>query len=155
VLLLENKDSEAGFMSSQTRHKFILLAIRPDDRALVSAALGSEFNILVCHTCKEAQALLHKDIALIACGVHFDYGAMFDLLRAAKANSDTQSVPFFLLIADGSRYSERVLKGIRTAAKVLGATGLVDLSKLKLQLGEKQAYEALRHAVKDALSSAM
>jgi len=142
-------------MSSQIRTKSILLAIRPDDRALVSAALGSEFNIVVCHTCKEAEAALHQDLALIACGVHFDHGAMFDLLRAAKANLDTQSVPFFLLIADGSKYSEPVLKGIRTAAKVLGATALVDLSKLKLQLGEKQAYEALRHVVNDALASAM
>lgn len=132
--------------------KKILVAIRPQDLQLVTAALGSEFEVVLCHTLKEAEAALGRDIGMIACGVHFDNGAMFDLLRAAKARPDTFNVPFYLLLGEGSGHSDAMLRGIRTAAKLLGANGFTDLSRLRSDVGEQEAYNRLRDGVRNALS---
>lgn len=134
------------------RQKKVLVAVRPQDLQLVASALGTEFDTLICHTLKEAEAALGPEIGTIACGVHFDSGAMFDLLRAAKANPATQQVPFYLLLGEGSGHSEAMLQGIRSAAKVLGAAGFTDLSQLRGELGEQGTYERLRQGVREALS---
>lgn len=133
--------------------KKVLVAIRPHDLHLVAAALGSEFDTIICHTLKEAEAALGPAVGVIACGVHFDRGAMFDLLRMAKANVHTSNVPFYLLLGEGSGHSEAVLQGIRSAAKLLGARGFTDLRRLRSELGDEQAYDRLRAGVREALSA--
>ncbi|HEV2609416.1 MAG TPA: hypothetical protein VGU61_04045 [Noviherbaspirillum sp.] len=133
--------------------KTILLAIRPQDLPLVTAALGSEFDVKICHTYEEAKANLKASVGLIACGVHFDHGSMFDLLRAAKADPQTCCIPFYLLLGEGTVHSQAVLDGIRKAAKLLGAAGFTDLSRLRADLGKQQAYEILRQTVRQALST--
>lgn len=139
-------------MAIEISEKKILVAIRPADLPIVRATLGSEFHVVVCHSFDDAIVQLTEQIGMIACGVHFDDGAMFDLLRAAKANSITRSVPFFLLIDEGAAYSPAIIEGIRLAAKILGAEALTDLSRLKTEVGEQQAYERLRQSVRKALS---
>lgn len=134
------------------RPKKILVAVRPQDLQLVAGALGSGFDIIICHTLKEAVAALDAGVGLIACGVHFDRGAMFDLLRAAKDRPETAGLPFYLLLGEGSGHSEAVLQGIRSAARLLGATGFTDLSRLRQDLGEQAAYERLRAAVREAVA---
>lgn len=132
--------------------KKILVAVRPEDLPLVTGALGPEFCAVVCHTLREAEAALGPDIGMIACGVHFDRGAMFDFLRSAQAHPHARGLPFYLLLGEGSGHSEAVLRGIRSAARLLGATAFTDLSRLRRDLGEQAAYERLRAAVREALT---
>lgn len=133
--------------------KKVLVAIRPEDLSVVSAALGSEFDVVVAHSLEDAKAQLGKQVGLIACGVHFDNGTMFDLLHAAKADPKTRAIPFFLLTGEAASFSKPIMTGIRTAAKLLGAAGFTDLAKLKADVGEQQAYERLRQVVREALSN--
>lgn len=133
--------------------KKILISIRPDDLHLVAAALGDEFSTIVCHTLKDARSHLSSELGLIACGVHFDGGAMFDLLRAAKSDPSTKDVPFFVLIGQASGHSESVLSGIRTAARLLGAEGFTDLTRLQADLGQQAAYQRIRAIVRQVLAS--
>ncbi len=140
-------------MATEKPEKKILVAVRAADLPIVRDALGIEFNVVVCHTLDDAIDQLTEQVGLIACGVHFDDGAMFDFLRCAKANPETRAIPFFLLIDEGAAYSNAIIEGIRLAAKLLGAAALTDLSRLKTEVGEQQAYERLRQTVRDALSS--
>jgi hypothetical protein len=138
-------------MGSKASSKKMLLAVRPKDLPIVSAALGSEFDLIICHTVEEAQAYFAEHIGLIACGVRFSNDRLFDLLRAVKAHPNTRRVPFYLMLGEGSKYSEAILDGIRIAAEVLGSSGLVDLSRLESDLGKAEAYRTLRETVREHL----
>jgi hypothetical protein len=138
-------------MNRPPRSKKVLVAIRADALPVVERTLGSEFDLVICHTLQAAQMQLNNEIGVIACGVHFDSGAMFDFLRFAKENPATRSIPFFLLIAETERYSKSILRGIQSAAELLGAAAFTDISRLKKSVGEEQAYERLRQSVQDCL----
>lgn len=138
-------------MASKASAKKVLLAVRPKDMPIVSAALRSEFDLIICHTVEEAQAHFDEPIGLIACGVRFSNDRLFDLLRAVKAHPNTCHVPFYLLLGEGSMYSEAILDGIRIAAEVLGSNGLVDLSGLVSDLGKDEAFRTLREMVRERL----
>lgn len=132
--------------------KQILLAIHPLALELVDRALGAEFRKIVCHNLKEAQEHLTADIGLVACGVYFDEGLMFDLLRAVRASSVAASAPFYLILGAPTDQSEAMLRGIQAAAKILGATEFIDLPKLIAELGEDGAYEHLRNIARAAVT---
>lgn len=132
--------------------KRVLVAIHPRDLPTVEVALGTEFPFTVCHTLKEAEAQLGPDIGLVSCGVHFDEGAMFDLLHAVKAHPQMQGVPFYLLVGENSQFTDSMLLGIRAAAELLAVRGFIELAKVKQQVGEAKAYERLRAAVREALA---
>ena len=138
-------------MAHTMSSKKVLVAVRPEDLPIVSDALGSAFDLIVCHNLADAQSHLGADIGLIACGVRFDSGRMFELLHAVKANPDTRSVPFYLILGVGKGYSQAILQGIKSAAEALGATGLTDLSRLENALGKEQAYQRLRDVIRQHL----
>ncbi len=139
-------------MTGTTQSRKVLVAIRPDAIPIVARTMGSEFDVVICHTMEDAKAKLNEQVGLIACGVHFDSGAMFDLLRYVKSLPETRSIPFFLLIGEGERYSKSILAGIRSAAEVLGAEAFTDLMRLKNKIGEEAAYEKLRQSIRVCLS---
>jgi hypothetical protein len=132
--------------------KSILIAVAPDDSHVVSAIVGTEFDVVVCHTLKDAQANLKEHIGLIACGVHFDHGNMFELLRAAKANQATRSVPFFLVLKENTSHSPAVVHGIRSAGELLGVDVFIDLSALSPDADIQVRYERVRQMAREALS---
>jgi hypothetical protein len=63
----------------------LLIAVSAQDINLVHDVLSDEFNLLICHSFQEAEALIGKDIDLVTCGVHFDRGRMFDLLKRVRS----------------------------------------------------------------------
>jgi hypothetical protein len=126
----------------------VLIAVRPADIHIVSAALGSEFDLIICHTLNDAVANLSADVGLIACGVRFDSGRMFEFLDAAKAHPATQALPFYLILGTGKGYSKAILHAIKTAATVRGVTAFTDLSGLEAKLGKEDAYELLRSVIR-------
>jgi hypothetical protein len=49
----------------------------------VATVLGDEFDAMISDRLEEAFAMLDSEIGLIACGIHFDGGMLFELLDAA------------------------------------------------------------------------
>lgn len=133
--------------------KKLLLAVRPMDLPAVSAALGKEFDVLITHRLEDAQAKLSAEVGLIACGVHFDGGMLFELLNAVRANPATQATPFYVLFKAEQGYSQPIIDGVRSAAKLLGATDFIDLLNMARELGEQGAYEAIRQGIREILGS--
>jgi hypothetical protein len=131
--------------------KKVLVAVRPSELPMVAEVLGSEFVLVVCHSLDDAIAHLDASVGLIACGVHFDSGRMFDFLRHVKESAAFRNVPFYILLGVG-RYSQPIMHGIRSAAKLMGAAGFTDLSGLREKVGGEQAYEQLRSVVRQVLS---
>jgi len=136
----------------------ILAAIRPEDTQLMRKVMGMEFEVAVCTTLAEAQAALAPDIAMIACGVHFDDGRMFDLLKYVKDDARFCDIPFWGLLHDNGVLSVEITRGIRTAMKTLGAKGLFNLSQLSVNGAHgpdrEAVYRELRKAVLQSLSQA-
>jgi hypothetical protein len=131
--------------------KKLLLAVRPSDLLTVSLALGDGFDTVITHRFEEAKARLNADIGLIACGVHFDDGMMFELLSAARSHSITQSTPFYVLFKEDRDYSHSMIDGIRSASKLLGATDFIDLLKMEQELGVEGARKAIRRRIREIL----
>jgi hypothetical protein len=139
-------------LNNQPPPKKVLLAVRPVDLPLVSTALGPAFELILCHTVEDAVAHFSENVGLIACGVRFDSGRMFDLLQEAKSNALTQEIPFYLILGnDEHGYSTAMIYGIRSAARALGASGFADLGKLVKTLGSGGAYSVLRSAIQKRL----
>lgn len=134
------------------KQKRILLAVRPEDDVLVSLVLGGYFDFKVCHSLREAVASLDESFGLIVGGVHFDHGAMFDLLTAVTSHPTACSVPFFLVLREETRHSASVIEAIRSAGELRGVDKFIDLRKLRTQMDEQQMLETLRNMVRDALS---
>jgi hypothetical protein len=131
--------------------KKVLVALRASEVSMVAEVLGDEFELVVCHSMNDAVIRLDDSIGLIACGVHFDSGRMFDFLRHVKNHPRYNRVPFFILLGVG-RYSQPIMHGIRSAAKLMGAAGFTDLSGLREKVGGDQAHEQLRRVVRQVLS---
>lgn len=129
----------------------ILIAVSQQDSQLVFDVLGDEFNLLICHTFQEAEALLGKDIHLVACGVHFDQGRMFDLLQRVRNTPHLREIPFLLALGRGTKYSAAILQGIDSAARLLGATAFINMLELVDGLGKEEAYEDIRRTVRRLL----
>ncbi len=134
-----------------SRKKKLLIAIRPEDVVLTKAILGDEFEILMCHTFSDACANLDETVGLVACGVHFDSGKVFDFLRHVRDNPNTGQLPFFILLGAGSRYSPAIVSGIKAAARLLAVSGFTDLTRFADKIGKEAAFEALRKGIRDAL----
>jgi hypothetical protein len=132
--------------------KKILIAIRPEDAEMMAEALGPGFDAVVCHSLAEAQTGLDQGVSLIACGLHFDDGRMFEFLKYVKANPVTKSLPFFCVKGAGGPLSRAIYQSIVIATEALGASGFVDLSDLKSKLGDEQTYKILRDALRQLLA---
>jgi hypothetical protein len=127
----------------------ILIAIRPDDTGMMTDALGAEFDPVVCFSLADACARLDPGIDLIACGLHFDDGKMFEFLKYVKADPATRPIPFFCVKGAGGPLSRAIYQSIVISTETLGASGFVDLSELISKLGEAQTYKLLRDTLHD------
>lgn len=131
----------------------VLVALRPEEVSLLRRDLEGHFNIDITHTLKEAVASIDDRIGLIICGVHFDQGAMFDLLQEVKSNPRWREIPFFLILREDTTHAEAIIKGIRQAAKLLGVDDFIDLGELRREMGAEELLENLRGRVRIALGS--
>ena len=131
----------------------VLVAIRPEDAEIMRRFFGDEFHVINCVTLAEAQAALAPDLAMIACGVHFDDGRMFDLLQSVKADPQLRAIPFWGILRDEGLLSSAITRGIRTAMKTMGASGLFNLSQVAPGQDEDTVYRELRGALRESLSN--
>nr|WP_314629763.1 hypothetical protein [uncultured Noviherbaspirillum sp.] len=130
----------------------VLVAIRPEDLDVMRRVFGDEFEVINCITLGDAKAALTDDLALIACGVHFDDGRMFDLLKMVKEDPQLQAIPFWGILRDEGLLSSAITRGIRTAMKSMGASGLFNLSQLNAGSDEDAAFQNLRSAIRQSVS---
>lgn len=129
----------------------IVVAIRPEDAEVMRRVLGDEFDLILCTSLPEAQAALTPGIAMIVCGVHFDDGRMFDLLKYAKSHDALRAIPFWGVLRDEGMLSSAITRGIRTAMKTLGANGLFNLSQVPQNEDQEKSFQALRATLAQAL----
>lgn len=113
--------------------------------------LGDEFHVAVTHSLEDATSRLSEEFGLIACGVHFDGGMLFELLNAARSNPATHATPFFVLLKEKEGYSQSIIDGIRSASRLLGATDFIDLPKMVQELGEDGAKQTIRQGICEIL----
>ena len=125
----------------------IVVAIRPEDAALMRDVMGDEFDLILCTSLPEAQSALAREVHMIACGVHFDDGRMFDLLKYVKADEALRAIPFWGVLRDEGMLSSAITRGIRTAMKTLGANGLFNLSQMRADEQPERLYKELRTAL--------
>lgn len=128
----------------------ILLAIRQEDLPAMTDALGFDFDAVVCHRLIEAETrlMLDETISAILCGLRFDRGMIFDLLRYAKADPHTRLIPFYSIVESKNIFSTAILKSVQMAADILGADGFIDLSETRNAAGKPQACENLRQIIR-------
>ena len=129
----------------------VLVAIRPEDADVMRHVFGDEFEVISCTTLAEAQAALGPDLTMIACGVHFDDGRMFDLLKQVKADPQLCAIPFWGILRDEGLLSSAITRGIRTAMKSMGANGLFNLSQVETEGQGDTAYRELRGAIRNSM----
>lgn len=131
----------------------ILVAVRYEDAPLVEAVLQGRFDYAIAHTLRSAEAAIDDRTGLIVCGVHFDSGAMFDLLKAVKADPSWCKIPFFLILREDTHHADCVIKGIRDAAKLLGVDSFIDLGELRRSMSQEQIVDELRERARQGLAS--
>lgn len=131
----------------------IVVAIRPEDAEMMRSVLGDEFDLVLCTSLSEAQEALTPEVDMIACGVHFDDGRMFDLLKHAKADEALRAIPFWGVLRDEGMLSSAITRGIRTAMKTLGANGLFNLSQMRTDDAPDALYRELRVTIAKSLAA--
>jgi hypothetical protein len=130
----------------------VLVAIRPEDAELMRRVFGDEFDLVACATLADAKDRITDELEMIACGVHFDDGRMFELLKWVKEDPRLAHIPFWGILRDEGLLSLAITRGIRTAMKSMGANGLFNLSQLDSGGDEDRAYQTLRGAIRQSLS---
>lgn len=140
-------------MTGQNNYKKLVIAIRRIDKPLAQTILGTEFELVFCHTLEDAQTAIDEQVGLVVCGVHFAQGAVFELLQFVRSSSTAGKLPFFVLLDTKGRYhySPAIIHGLPAAAKALGATYFIDLTTLVEKTGKDEAVEVLRKGIRDAL----
>ncbi len=137
-------------MTATTRGR-LLLAVRPQDRPLATAALGEEFDVAIAYTYNEAEAILREGVLMVVCGAHFDDGRMFDLLRLVKGDPALAKIPFIPVLGKLPANSPAMARSIRNATTALGADGFLDLSRMSARMGQQQMLDKLRQMAREAL----
>jgi len=153
LYLAYDSEQEAAAPPSADPRPKLLIAVRPEDMALSKIILGNEFNVVFCHTYEEACRALDGSVQMVTCGVHFDNGKVFDLLRYVRATPEFETLPFFILLGAGSRYSHAIVQGIRAAAELLKVTAFTDLTRFAEKFGKDASFDALRKGIREAIAA--
>ncbi|WP_151636862.1 hypothetical protein [Noviherbaspirillum aerium] len=140
-------------LTNQGNHKKLLIAVRETDIQLTESFLEGGYQLVYCHTLDAAKMALEDGVDIVVAGVHFDGGAVFELLRYVRMNVAFGKLPFFVLLDTSERYnySPAIIHGLKTAAKALGATALTDLGALVEKFGREEAIAILRRGILDTL----
>jgi CheY-like chemotaxis protein len=116
---------------------------------VVEAAWGGYFNLTYCTTMSEALQLLQEPFDVIVCGTHFADSHMFDLLRHAKATSQSRDIPFLCIRVSDGELDATAFQSISMAATAMAAAGFVDLNRWRREYGFEEARIRLRQLVFD------
>ena len=138
-------------MSTTTRK--ILAATVPENAAALETVYGKYFDIVIVTRLEDAVAQLDQGADLILCNIHFDEGALYDLLRIVKAHKAARSLPFFAIDASLSPSSPAIRQSIDIASKALGADEVIHMAKWRDDLGEIKAIQKVFDLVVEYLET--
>lgn len=125
----------------------ILAADVPNEHRTLQKVLDGLVTLVPVTTIDDALSALHASIDAIICGIHFDESRMFDLIRMAKAEMSTRSVPIICYRDLESGLSPALFESLEIACRAQGAESFVDLYALRERLGAAQADEEFRRIV--------
>lgn len=117
------------------------------------AFVGDAYRLVFCHTMEAAKAALDEGADMVVAGVHFDDGAVFDLLQHVRSSKVYGRLPFFVMLDTSRRYSysRAIVHGMRSASKALGASGFTDVGGMIEKFGREEAVKMLRKGIDDLL----
>lgn len=129
----------------------IFFGAKPQARKILGGALECEFDLTHCDNLEQAKVLLAEPIDLILCTVMFDGSRMFDLLRYAKSNPDTRSIPFVAIRVIQGALPFHEVAAATAAVKLLGADEFVDMHTWLREMDQETAFEKLRSTIRQFL----
>ena len=134
----------------------IFFADRAELRHIAQAVTGDWFDLKFCSSLEEAEASLRspgnaEEVDLIACGLHFDDGRMYELLRFVRCNETTRPIPFLCVKLQKGKMTPSMLDSIKTSSAMLGAQGFVHFPDMVLKHGERAALIVFRKTLHDIL----
>jgi hypothetical protein len=134
--------------------KTVLVATRPEFVAVARQIyIQPEFGFIFCSTLHDAVIALEKEINLIACGVHFGDGEVYDLLRLAKAHPKTKNIPFLVIDSGTVELNSYVQQSVEIASRALGSAAVIPIAKWRRELGDEIAFETYRQAIRKILQT--
>lgn len=122
-----------------TQPKKLLAATVPASLQYLQDLYGEHFSLVCVTRLDDALSMLDQGVDAVLCNVHFDEGALFDLLRIAKAHKTARSVPFFVIDASPTMTSPAITQSISIASKALGADQVVHMAHWREELGDREA----------------
>ncbi len=131
-----------------------ILALLEDDeqsKIVIESLEQSGHNIERSPNFREAIAFLeNRSVVLIISDVHLANGGnVFDFLIWAKRNPLTSNTPFILLSYQPTVLAKHLEDGLRTTARLLGATSYITTDRFKIGEFRRQIDSLLPAAEKD------
>jgi hypothetical protein len=127
-----------GCMLPQPK-KLLAATVRQSLRSLDDLA-GEHFSLICVTRLDDAVSMLDEQVDAVLCNVHFDEGALFDLLRLAKVHKVARSIPFFVIDASPTMTSPAITQSISIASKALGADEVIHVAKWRQEMGDREAF---------------
>lgn len=126
----------------------ILVAANAEERDFLETALGGTgHRFLWCGNWRQAEQALCEDLDAVLCSAHFDDGRLFDLMEAARSHAASRQAALYGIVIHARHFSDNFLQGLRSAAGLFGAQGVLDLAGLRRDCGDQEATEMLRTAI--------
>jgi len=126
----------------------IVVADTADSFRVLHASLSKVFELAHATTCEQALALVQPLTPLVLCGVNFDDGRLYELLRALKADPALARVPFVVTRVGAGELDDAVYESVKVAAAAIGANGFIDLFRWKGRYGQQEAARRLLDRVR-------
>lgn len=125
----------------------ILLAISTPELQEIMANILAKHQLHIVTSVEQAVNAFQPDFDLILCGLHFDMGRMYELLKQAKASPVVVDVPFLCVQLTGGILPYGVYRSMECAFHLLGGDMLVQVDKWRIELGDEAAFAKLRDVV--------
>lgn len=128
----------------------ILLAVSTPELHGMMIEILNKHRLCIVTTVDQAVDAFHPELDLIICGLHFDMGRMYELLKYAKLSSKVKGIPFLCVQLTGGILPYGVFKSMECAFQLLGGDLLVQVDKWRIELGDEAAFAKLREVVETA-----
>jgi hypothetical protein len=109
--------------------------------------LQGAWRLDAARTLDQARQAITPDTPLVLCGVHFDEGRMYDLLRWLRAQPELRHIPFLTMRALEGELDDAMYESVKIATGALGGNGFIDLMRWERRYGAHEAARRFADAV--------
>jgi hypothetical protein len=132
--------------------KKLLAATVSENISALQAVYESHFDIKIVTQLEAAVDQLDAGVDVILCNINFDEGALYDLLRIAKAHEVVRTAPFIAIDASPVASSAAIRQSIDIACKTLGAAEVIHMTPWREQVGDVQAIRKVLDIIKSHIN---